>query len=65
MNKIMKKMLEFIGGNREKFIFQHAKCGMLLAKKQKARIKRASLNLAPPTGLEPVTYGLTVRRSTD
>ena len=22
-------------------------------------------NLAPPTGLEPVTYGLTVRRSTD
>jgi len=21
--------------------------------------------LAPPTGLEPVTYGLTVRRSTD
>ncbi len=34
-------------------------------KKQKARIKRASLNLAPPTGLEPVTYGLTVRRSTD
>ncbi len=32
---------------------------------QKARIKRAFLNLAPPTGLEPVTYGLTVRRSTD
>ena len=23
------------------------------------------LNLAPLTGLEPVTYGLTVRRSTD
>ncbi len=36
--------------------------------KQKARLsflKRASLNMAPLTGLEPVTYGLTVRRSTD
>ncbi len=35
---------------------------------QKARSgfpERASLNLAPLTGLEPVTYGLTVRRSTD
>ncbi len=38
------------------------------ARKQKARLaelNRAFLNLAPPTGLEPVTYGLTVRRSTD
>ena len=36
--------------------------------KQKARSgfpERASQNLAPLTGLEPVTYGLTVRRSTD
>ncbi len=35
---------------------------------QKARSgfpERASLNMAPLTGLEPVTYGLTVRRSTD
>ena len=24
-----------------------------------------SANLAPPAGLEPATYGLTVRRSTD
>ncbi len=38
-----------------------------MSRKQKARtiIARAFLNLAPPTGLEPVTYGLTVRRSTD
>ncbi len=34
-------------------------------KKAKSPHKRALLNLAPPTGLEPVTYGLTVRRSTD
>ncbi len=38
------------------------------AEQQKARLsflKRAFLNMAPLTGLEPVTYGLTVRRSTD
>ena len=35
------------------------------AKKQKACSKAGFLNLAPLTGLEPVTYGLTVRRSTD
>ena len=37
-------------------------------KKQKSRLsflKRDFQNLAPLTGLEPVTYGLTVRRSTD
>ncbi len=34
-------------------------------KKQKACLKAGFLNLAPLTGLEPVTYGLTVRRSTD
>ena len=27
--------------------------------------RHENLNLAPLTGLEPVTYGLTVRRSTD
>ncbi len=26
---------------------------------------RRFLNVAPPAGLEPATYGLTVRRSTD
>ncbi len=38
-----------------------------MSRKQKAHtvIAWAFLNLAPPTGLEPVTYGLTVRRSTD
>ena len=36
------------------------------AEKQKACLKKAGFsNLAPLTGLEPVTYGLTVRRSTD
>ena len=41
---------------------------MLRENMQKARSgfpERASLNMAPLTGLEPVTYGLTVRRSTD
>ena len=38
---------------------------LLNAEKQKARSKAGFLNLAPLTGLEPVTYGLTVRRSTD
>ena len=35
--------------------------------KKKTRCPEGSgfLNLAPLTGLEPVTYGLTVRRSTD
>ncbi len=36
--------------------------------KKKSRLsflKRDFLNMAPLTGLEPVTYGLTVRRSTD
>ncbi len=35
--------------------------------KKKTRCPEVSgfLNLAPLTGLEPVTYGLTVRRSTD
>ena len=28
-------------------------------------LHRDGEELAPPTGLEPVTYGLTVRRSTD
>ncbi|GEM_PF-3323456 len=39
-----------------------------IPEKQEARVSflmRASLNMAPLTGLEPVTYGLTVRRSTD
>ena len=36
-------------------------------KKQKTRRPQTSgfFNMAPLTGLEPVTYGLTVRRSTD
>ncbi len=34
-------------------------------KSKKPARKQAFLNLAPLTGLEPVTYGLTVRRSTD
>ncbi len=36
--------------------------------KQKSRLAKLigiSKNLAPPAGLEPATYGLTVRRSTD
>ena len=32
---------------------------------QKARYKSGLFKVAPLTGLEPVTYGLTVRRSTD
>ena len=34
-------------------------------KSKKPALKAGFLNLAPLTGLEPVTYGLTVRRSTD
>ena len=37
----------------------------LAQKSKKPALKAGFLNLAPLTGLEPVTYGLTVRRSTD
>ena len=34
--------------------------------KQKSQVFRLGfLNVAPPAGLEPATYGLTVRRSTN
>ncbi len=36
-----------------------------IGKMQKARSLSGLLNVAPPAGLEPATYGLTVRRSTD
>ena len=34
-------------------------------KSKKPALKAGFSNVAPLTGLEPVTYGLTVRRSTD
>jgi hypothetical protein len=37
----------------------------LAQKSKKPALKAGFSNLAPLTGLEPVTYGLTVRRSTD
>ena len=39
--------------------------GRKAQKSKKPASKAGFLNLAPLTGLEPVTYGLTVRRSTD
>ncbi len=33
--------------------------------KKPANLLAGFKNLAPPAGLEPATYGLTVRRSTD
>ena len=36
-----------------------------IKKLNKNRTKKGNIKLAPPAGLEPATYGLTVRRSTD
>ncbi|MEW4344443.1 hypothetical protein AB1J03_24390, partial [Vibrio diabolicus] len=52
--------------NRETEKQRNRENEMSIGQMPKSRIKRCGfLKMAPPTGLEPVTCGLTVRRSTN
>ena len=54
-------------GNKRERQQQEGSCALKLAGEgtKVDNLHRDGEELAPPTGLEPVTYGLTVRRSTD
>ena len=54
-------------GNKKRLSPQGAACALKMAEESTKvdNLHRDGEELAPPTGLEPVTYGLTVRRSTD
>ncbi len=57
----------FLGGGEEEDSMELENRGesFLLQIRKKPSPKTWLSNLAPPTGLEPVTCGLTVRRSTN
>ena len=61
------KRCRSVTGDQKGGVQQGRACALKLAEESTKvdNLHRDGEELAPPTGLEPVTYGLTVRRSTD